>query len=170
MISLSDDREINILRLSPLFSFISLSLVKANQETMFGGQGGFGGGLGGGFQEMASDFAINQFVPGGLNSKISFFALSFLDLNRSLGPMGMMADNMIGGNPNGGFGMGGGMNYGGGGYGGGGYGGGNQYGGGYGGGNQYGGGYGGGGYGGGAYGGGGGYGGGGYGSGYGYGY
>jgi len=32
---------------------------------MFGGQGGFGGGLG----EMASDFMINQFVPGGLNSK-----------------------------------------------------------------------------------------------------
>ena len=44
----------------------------------FGGHGGLGGGLGGGgggFQEMVSDFAINQFVPGGLNSKISFFSL-----------------------------------------------------------------------------------------------
>jgi hypothetical protein len=31
---------------------------------MFGGQGGFGGGLG----EMASDYMINQIVPGGINS------------------------------------------------------------------------------------------------------
>ncbi|CAF1074293.1 unnamed protein product [Rotaria magnacalcarata] len=66
---------------------------------MFGGQGG-------GIGEMTSDFLINQLVPGGLNS-----------------PMGMIADNMIGGNPNNGMnygGMGGGMNYGGmgGGYGG----------------------------------------------------
>jgi hypothetical protein len=45
---------------------------------MFGGHhhyGGFGGGgygnnqFGGGIGEMASDWAINQFVPGGLNSK-----------------------------------------------------------------------------------------------------
>ena len=38
----------------------------------FGGQGGFGGGanpFGGGMQEMASDYMINQMVPGGLNSK-----------------------------------------------------------------------------------------------------
>jgi hypothetical protein len=47
---------------------------------MFGGQGGFGGygnnQFGGGIGEMASDWAINQFVPGGLNSKfrnIRFF-------------------------------------------------------------------------------------------------
>ncbi|CAF0956282.1 unnamed protein product [Adineta steineri] len=55
-----------------------------------GGMGGFGGGV----QEMASDWAINRFVPGGLHS-----------------PMGMMLDNMIGGNPNGGMqgGFGGGM-------------------------------------------------------------
>jgi len=41
---------------------------------MFGGHYGLGGGYGnnpfaGGFGELASDFAINQFVPGGLNSK-----------------------------------------------------------------------------------------------------
>ncbi|UJR11904.1 hypothetical protein I4U23_016082 [Adineta vaga] len=81
----------------------------------------FGGNpFGGGFGELASDFAINRFVPGGLNS-----------------PMGMIADNLMGGNPNGGFNMGMGGGFGG-----------NQYGGGYGGGG-YGGGYGGGGYGGG---------------------
>jgi hypothetical protein len=43
-----------------------------------GGYGGFGGYRGaygnnnpfaGGFGELASDWAINQFVPGGLNSK-----------------------------------------------------------------------------------------------------
>jgi hypothetical protein len=41
-----------------------------------GGYGGYGGGggygnnqFGGGIGEMASDWAINQFVPGGLNSK-----------------------------------------------------------------------------------------------------
>ncbi|UJR19242.1 hypothetical protein I4U23_022371 [Adineta vaga] len=73
---------------------------------MFGGYGGFNGGysgnnnpFAGGFSELASDWAINRFVPGGLN-----------------GPMGMMADYMIGGNPNGNFGFGGGFN---GGYGGG---------------------------------------------------
>ncbi|CAF1317978.1 unnamed protein product [Adineta ricciae] len=62
---------------------------------MFGGHGhghglgGFGGGnpLSGGMMEMASDWAINRYVPGGLHS-----------------PMGMMLDNMIGGNPNGGYG------------------------------------------------------------------
>jgi hypothetical protein len=37
---------------------------------MFGGQGGFGGNpFAGGMQEMASDYMINQFVPGGLNGK-----------------------------------------------------------------------------------------------------
>lgn len=47
---------------------------------MFGGQGGFGmqGGnpFGGGFGELASDWAINQFVPGGLNS--IFLIIHFL--------------------------------------------------------------------------------------------
>ena len=39
---------------------------------MFGGSNGFGLGnlFGGGFQEIGSDFLINQFVPGGLNSKL----------------------------------------------------------------------------------------------------
>lgn len=39
---------------------------------MFGGNGGYGmgGAFGGGMGEMASDFMINQFVPGGLNSKL----------------------------------------------------------------------------------------------------
>ncbi|CAF0889903.1 unnamed protein product [Adineta ricciae] len=63
---------------------------------MFGGYGGFPGNnnpFAGGFGELASDWAINQFVPGGLN-----------------GPMGRTADYMIGGNPNGGFGFGGGFN------------------------------------------------------------
>jgi hypothetical protein len=43
---------------------------------MFGGQGGFGNQFGGRIGKMASDWAINQFVPGGLNSKfrnIPFF-------------------------------------------------------------------------------------------------
>ncbi|CAF1320022.1 unnamed protein product [Adineta ricciae] len=79
----------------------------------------------GGFGELASDFAINSLVPGGLNS-----------------PMGMIVDNMFGGNPNGGFGMGG--NFGMGGGMGGGFGGHHPYGGGFGGGYNggYGGGYG----------------------------
>ncbi len=34
---------------------------------MFGGNNGFGGGI----QEMASDFLINRFVPGGLNSELT---------------------------------------------------------------------------------------------------
>ncbi len=34
---------------------------------MFGGNNQFGGGM----QEMASDFLINRFVPGGLNSKLT---------------------------------------------------------------------------------------------------
>ncbi len=47
---------------------------------MFGGQGGFGGygnnQFGGGIGEMASDWAINQFVPGGLNSKFTNICFS----------------------------------------------------------------------------------------------
>lgn len=46
---------------------------------MFGGQGGFGmqgnNPFGGGFGELASDWAINRFVPGGLNS--TFFIILF---------------------------------------------------------------------------------------------
>jgi hypothetical protein len=43
---------------------------------MFNGYGGFGGGgggnpFGGGISELASDWAINRFVPGGLNSKLT---------------------------------------------------------------------------------------------------
>ncbi|CAF1452882.1 unnamed protein product [Adineta steineri] len=58
---------------------------------MFGGGfGGYGNNpFAGGFSELASDYAINRMVPGGLNS-----------------PMGMIVDNMFGGNPNGGMGMG----------------------------------------------------------------
>ncbi|UJR13222.1 hypothetical protein I4U23_000244 [Adineta vaga] len=48
--------------------------------------GGGGNQFSGGIAEFASDWAINRFVPGGLHS-----------------PMGMMLDNMIGGNPNGGM-------------------------------------------------------------------
>ncbi|CAF1058170.1 unnamed protein product [Adineta steineri] len=61
---------------------------------MFGGGfGGYGNNpFAGGFGELASDYAINRMVPGGLNS-----------------PMGMIVDNMFGGNPNGGMGMGMGM-------------------------------------------------------------
>lgn len=44
---------------------------------MFGGHGGFGAygnnPFAGGFGELASDFAINQFVPGGLNSNFFLF-------------------------------------------------------------------------------------------------
>ena len=40
---------------------------------MFGGPGGFGlqgnNPFAGGFGELASDWAINRFVPGGVNSK-----------------------------------------------------------------------------------------------------
>ena len=48
---------------------------------MFGG--GFGNQFGGGIGEMASDWAINQFVPGGLNSKfrnIRFFFFSLKEM------------------------------------------------------------------------------------------
>lgn len=37
----------------------------------YGGMGGYGNNpFAGGFGEMASDWAINRFVPGGLNSKL----------------------------------------------------------------------------------------------------
>lgn len=53
---------------------------------MFGGSGGFGlqgnNPFAGGFGELASDWAINQFVPGGLNSTVSIF--DFLSLTNIL--------------------------------------------------------------------------------------
>lgn len=43
---------------------------------MFGSYGGYGGygnnPFAGGFSELASDWMINRFVPGGLHSKIKF--------------------------------------------------------------------------------------------------
>ena len=63
---------------------------------MFGGPGGFGlqgnNPFAGGFGELASDWAINQFVPGGLNSIFSIieclFSLNLLFLFRSNGYVG----------------------------------------------------------------------------------
>jgi hypothetical protein len=56
---------------------------------MFGGPGGFGGGYGnnnpfaGGMGELASDWAINQFVPGGLNGKFTNIHCCFFLFNKS---------------------------------------------------------------------------------------
>ena len=52
---------------------------------MFGGQGGFGmqgnNPFGGGIGELVSDWAINQFVPGGLNSTLFIiYFLSFTNI------------------------------------------------------------------------------------------
>ena len=50
---------------------------------MFGGYGGLGGygnnPFGGGFGELASDYAINRFVPGGLNSKFANIFFFFFE-------------------------------------------------------------------------------------------
>jgi hypothetical protein len=55
---------------------------------MFGGGfGGFGGNnnpFAGGFSELASDYAINRLVPGGLNSKILIKNVRFLYLFQSI--------------------------------------------------------------------------------------